>query len=265
MADSRPQDAPGSTMTLGSAPSNPKGIPMSHHVTTRWLLLASPLLIAACTLSLLRPPVQTAPDVTETAEPSTPGTLAVTDQAPLSITPPAPTNIPAPAASQRPFCDDLRPPTLIDEFQRAIKSGDGALLASLISPEHGMDARLLRGGRVVNYDREHAAALFESTYIVDWGVGAGSGLPIRGSFRDLFLPDLMDVFSREYLTACNSILLGGTTYSASWPYDGVDFYSLYYPGSAEFSNLDWHTWVIGIQLVDDEPYLYAIMQFDWEP
>ena len=128
-----------------------------------------------------------------------------------------------------------------------------------------MDARLLRDGRIVNYDRAHAAALFESTYVVDWGAAPGSGLPVKGSFHDLLVPDLMDVLSKDYTLACNRIEVGGTTYSATWPYPGIDFYSLYYPGSADYGSLDWHTWMVGIHFVESQPYLYAIMQFKWEP
>ena len=29
--------------------------------------------------------------------------------------------------------------------------------------------------------------------------------------------------------------------------------------------LDWHTWAIGIEYVDGKPYIYALMQFFWEP
>ncbi len=96
------------------------------------------------------------------------------------------------------------------------------------------------------------------------GLPAGSGLPVKGSFRALFIPDLADVFSRQYTTACNQILVGGTTYVATWPYDGIDFYSLHYAGSQAYGGLDWHTWLIGMHFVDQQPYLYAILQFKWE-
>jgi hypothetical protein len=29
--------------------------------------------------------------------------------------------------------------------------------------------------------------------------------------------------------------------------------------------MDWHTWVAGIEYVNGKPYLYALMQFFWEP
>ncbi len=29
--------------------------------------------------------------------------------------------------------------------------------------------------------------------------------------------------------------------------------------------MDWHTWLIGTDYLGSKPYLYAIMQFYWEP
>ena len=239
---------------------------MVKNPTAQWPVLLSPVLVVACTLSLIRAPIPAAtePQAFGTASP-THITPVVTDmataEAPLTVQtarPPAP---PSPS----PFCQDPRPLTLIETFRRAISSADGALLSSIIDPRHGMDARLLRDGRVVNYDRQHAAALFESTYVVDWGNSPGSGLPATGSFRDLFVADLEDVFSQPYTATCNQIQVGGTTYSIQWPYEGSDYYSLYYSGSAGSGSLDWHTWVLGMQVLADHAYLYAIVQFKWEP
>lgn len=128
-----------------------------------------------------------------------------------------------------------------------------------------MEARLFRDGRVVNYDPEHAAALFESSYAVNWGLAPGSGLATTGSFRDLVLPDLLDVLAKDYVLTCNQIQVGGTTYAALWPYAGMDFYSAYFPGTDAYDGLDWHTWLLGMHYVGGKPYLYAIMQFKWEP
>ena len=64
---------------------------------------------------------------------------------------------------------------------------------------------------------------------------------------------------------CDQIQVGGTTYQATWPYTGINFDSLYYPGTQANGNLDWHTWLLGMHYVNGKPYLYAIMQFQWEP
>jgi hypothetical protein len=163
------------------------------------------------------------------------------------------------------FCEDPRALDIVSQLETAARTSDGALLASLVSPQHGMDARLFRDGRVVNYDQEHAAALFESTFALNWGNAPGSGLETRGSFQELIVPDLLDVLSREYEVTCNQIRLGGATYIATWPYPGIEFLSVHFPGTDAFAGLDWHTWVFGMHYVDRHPFLYAMMQLKWEP
>ena len=130
---------------------------------------------------------------------------------------------------------------------------------------HGMDARYYRNGQVVNYDPQHAQFLFESTYVVDWGASPASGLEKKGSFHAVMLPALLDVFNTDYALTCNRVQVGGATYKATWPYPGINFYSVYFAGTPNNGNLDWRTWLIGMEYVNGKPYLYAIMQFFWEP
>ena len=162
------------------------------------------------------------------------------------------------------FCADSKPTDLINKLKTALQTANGSLLASLVSPRHGMDARLYRYGRIVNYDQTHAKFLFESTYSVDWGPAPGSGMETMGSFHQVFIPDLLDVFTKSYTLSCNQVQVGGASYQATWPYTGINFYSVYYPGSGSGSN-DWHTWLLGMHYQNGAPYLYAIMQFKWEP
>ncbi len=162
------------------------------------------------------------------------------------------------------FCADSQPTALIEKLKAALQTANGTALASLVSPRHGMDARLYRYGRIVNYDQQHAKFLFESTYSLDWGPAPGSGQETMGSFHQVFIPDLLDVFNKNYTLTCNQVQVGGASYQATWPYTGINFYSVYYPGSSSGSN-DWHTWLLGMHYVGSKPYLYAIMQFKWEP
>ena len=184
---------------------------------------------------------------------------------PPTVFPTAISQLPATQAAPSDFCTDPQPVALISRFRTALQASDGEALASLISPVHGMDARLLRNGRIVNYDRESARFLFVSAFVVDWGTAPGSGLETKGSFHELMVPALLDVLNKDYSLTCNQIQVGGTTYSASWPYNGIDFYSLYDPGTSANGNLDWHTWLLGMQYVNGAPYLHAIMPFQWEP
>ena len=117
----------------------------------------------------------------------------------------------------------------------------------------------------MNYDSVHAKFLFNSTFPVVWGIAPGSGLETKGSFHELFIPALLDVFNKNYTLTCDQIQVGGTTYQALWPYSGVNFYSVFYPGSQDNGSLDWHTWLLGMDYINGNPHLYAIMQFKREP
>ncbi len=163
------------------------------------------------------------------------------------------------------FCADAQVTTLINSFKSALQTSNGELLASLVSPTHGMEARLYHNGRVVTYDQAHAKFLFDSTYVVSWGLAPGSGLETKGSFHELIVQALLDVFNKNYTLTCNQVQVGEASYPTTWSYSGINFYSAYYPGSQGNGSLDWHTWLLGMQYANGKPYLYAIMQFQWEP
>jgi len=173
--------------------------------------------------------------------------------------------VPNAQAASPDFCIDGQTQSLINSLKNALQTSNGDLLASLVSPAHGVDVRFYRAGRVVNYDQTHAKFLFVSTYSVDWGLAPGSGLPTKGSFHEVVVPGLLDVFTRSYTLKCNQLETGGTTYQASWPYPGINFYSAYFAGTQGNGSLDWHTLVMGMEYVNGRPYLRVLMQFKWEP
>jgi len=162
------------------------------------------------------------------------------------------------------FCADSQPQTLINNFKSALQTSNGSLLASLVSPIHGLDVRDFRNGQIMNYDQQQAQLLFDSTDRIDWGA-APSGLETKGSFNDVIVPALLKVFNKDYTLTCDQVQVGGATYKATWPYAGINFYSVYFAGTPNNNNLDWRTWLIGMEYVKGQPYLYAIMQFFWEP
>jgi hypothetical protein len=257
---------------------------MHNHKATVLAFSAICVLLAACTFPGTNPatptpfllPTFTLAPATNTPVPSlTPlavPTLPVVAADPTAglgtavfVTRPAPQQPQATQPSSAAFCADAQATTLINSFKSALQTGNGAALAALVSPAHGMEARLYRNGRIVNYDQQHAKFLFDSTFSVDWGAAPGSGQMTSGSFHQVFIPDLLDVFGKDYALACNEVKVGGASYPTTWPYPGINFYSAHYPGTAANGNMDWHTWLLGMQYVNSRPYLYAIMQFKWEP
>ena len=162
------------------------------------------------------------------------------------------------------ICTDPQVTALIDSLKRAVLNSDGPLLESLVSPSSGLDVRWVRYGTAVNYQPSQARFLFETTYEVDWGAQPGSGEPKVGAFHDVIVPDLEQVLSQSYTLHCNELEHGGASYDITWPYD-KGFYSIYFPGTAANGNMDWRTWVAGIEYVSGKPYIYALTQFFWEP
>lgn len=229
-------------------------------------ILCVVVVTSGCTFLLSRNPASLpTPTVLPTSTLTSPPTLVAMDTVVATLIPT--TSVPIISTTQvspDDFCADLQPQVLINNFKSALQTSNGSLLASLVSPLHGMDVRLFRNGLVVNYDQQEAQLLFNSTDQIDWGA-APSGLETKGSFNDVIVPALLKVFNKDYLLDCDQVQVGGATYKATWPYAGINFYSVYFTGTPNSNNLDWRTWLIGMEYVKGQPYLYAIMQFFWEP
>ena len=162
------------------------------------------------------------------------------------------------------ICTDAQATALIDSFKTAVLNADGALLSSLVSPSRGMDVARFRDGTVITYRPEHAKFLFETTFQVDWGTAPGSGQAVSGAFHEVIVPELLKVLNQPYTLHCNELKHGGATYELQWPYQG-EYYSIHFPGTPANGNMDWYTWVMGIEYVSGKPYIYALIPFFWEP
>ncbi len=214
------------------------------------------LTLASCAMPVDAPPPPTAlptdtPQVTFTSSPTFTA-IPVLTQTPFPTQPPD-------------FCADIRGTELINSFSKAVASKDGALLASLVSPSHGMDVRYYRDGKVVNYDAEHAKFVFETTFQADWGLSFGSGEATIGSFQEIILPTLEQVFTPNSLIVCSQIQTGGRNYVPEWPYPDINYYSVYFPGTEEFGGLDWQTWAVGMDKISGKPAIAAMVHYVWEP
>ncbi|HET9907911.1 MAG TPA: hypothetical protein VFQ23_14765 [Anaerolineales bacterium] len=233
-------------------------------------LLASMLLLTACGSPA---PVATstlAQLATAVTLPPTNGTLIPTATPPLSlptsisstVIPTLTLSVPTSAASD--LCADPQVLALIDSLKTAALNSDGPLLSSLVSPQRGLDVARFRDGTVINYRPDQAKFLFETTFEANWGPAPGSGLEEIGSFHDVVVPELVKAFNQPYTLHCNELKHGGATYEVSWPYEG-GFYSVHFPGTEVNGFMDWHTWAVGIEHVNNKPYLYALIPFFWEP
>ena len=162
------------------------------------------------------------------------------------------------------MCLDTRALQLLNNLQTSIQNQDGELLASLVSPNTGIGVRFIRDGKVITYF-DNVKFVFETTYAADWGLAAGSGEPVKGPFHDIVLPSLSRVFAADPLITCNELKVGGATYVPEWPYAGMDFYSVHFPGTDQYAGMDWETWAVGMVRQEGKPMLAALIHYAWEP
>ena len=168
----------------------------------------------------------------------------------------------APAA----FCADGRVNALLANFSNSITTSNGGALYPLVSPLHGITVRLWRNGNPVVFKQTDARWIFTSTYAHDWGAAPGSGLKTVGAIHVVVLPKWLDVFNGSYTLSCNAPETGDASYDTSWPklYANVNFYSLYKPGPAGNEN-SWRTLLIGVEYIQNQPFIFSVTQLQWEP
>lgn len=163
------------------------------------------------------------------------------------------------------FCVDAKVKTLLTDLGTALKNADGAALAALISPKHGLDIRLVANNTPVNYRKDDATSIFTSNAVQNWGPAAGSdAVKVSGTFIDIMQPKLLDVFNASYELSCNDTTKIGPA-SQTWPsaYSTINFYSLYKPATGEAK--DWRDFLVGIEYVDGQPYLFSLVHFQPVP
>jgi hypothetical protein len=139
-------------------------------------------------------------------------------------------------------------------------------LAAAVNAKHGLDVRLASYNSPITFNKTAVAGLFTSTTTYNWGPAPGSGTNVTGTFKDVILPKLLDVANNANMqVTCNDVSKAGPI-NNPWPltYVNINFYSLYKPASAS-GQLDWRDWLVGIEFVDGQPYVVALVHFQWEP
>lgn len=159
------------------------------------------------------------------------------------------------------FCRDERVKTLLAELTTSVKNLDGALLARLVSPMHGVTVRLSAKGTPYNFLELYARYLYWSTYPIPWGKVGPGGKALTGSFKSLVTPRLQEVFGAQVELYCNDASrLSG--YAQPWPpeYQNVNFYTVFRAESKPGAG-DWRAWLVGVDYVNRQPYLYALIHY----
>ncbi len=164
------------------------------------------------------------------------------------------------------FCSDEALETFLDQLIEAVDSRDAEAFASLVEPGRGLRIRRHWWNPEVLVEAESLANIFSSQEIYNWGVADGSGEDIDGTFKDVILPLLEKNLLAASQVTCGEILHGGTAgiVQLPAPYEGINYYSFYRPPGSDQVELDWGTWVVGIESWHGVYKLSFLVHYEWE-
>jgi len=159
------------------------------------------------------------------------------------------------------FCTDGRVLTLVEALRTSIVNRDPQGLQALASPRRGLTLRFDWWNPEVVYRTNEITTLMGSDTSVDWGTQLSGG-PISGSFKDIVLPRLDEVTEGDIRLGCNELLSGPVLREARWPseYSNLNYYALHRPAAATGNEYAWTTWLVGVEYVDNQPYVSHLVQ-----
>ncbi len=159
------------------------------------------------------------------------------------------------------FCSDPRVPPLVDALRASLAGGDGPGLRALVDPRRGLTFRFDWWGPEVVYAPGELPELLTSDESRDWGTQPSGGA-IQGSFKEIVLSHLNEATQSDVATACNQTLAGPILRESRWPseYTNLNYYALYNPADSAEGEYAWSTWLVGIEYVDNQPYISHLVQ-----
>jgi hypothetical protein len=159
------------------------------------------------------------------------------------------------------FCADGRVQTLLEALRTVIANRDAEGLQALVSPRRGLIVRFDWWNPAVAFRTDDIPTLMGSDTSVDWGTQQSGG-PISGPFKEIMLPRLDEVAAGDIRLGCNEILIGPALREARWPseYTSLNFYALHRPAAATGNEYAWTTWLVGVEYVDNQPYVSHLVQ-----
>jgi uncharacterized protein YgiM (DUF1202 family) len=162
------------------------------------------------------------------------------------------------------FCNAAAAQDVVEQFSAALKDRDGAALGRLVHPQRGLLVRLNWWNNEVHFDQAEVSSLFTAADKRDWGVEDGSGLPLEGPFEEIVVPLLDTDFAGSPQVHCNQLVAGASAGLIQLPfeYEAVNYYTVHRPVTG--NELDWGSWVLGIEYWAGQPFLSYLVHYQWE-
>jgi photosystem II stability/assembly factor-like uncharacterized protein len=160
------------------------------------------------------------------------------------------------------FCADARIAPMIEQLRQSVNQSNGDLFSALVSPQNGVDVHLWAYQPAVNFTQTTARNVFTSSQAYNWGSGP-RGEPDLGTFKDIIQPRMLDTLNAPNLETYCDNLMKVYPLANPWPETNIRYYNLYKPASGEI--FDFRTWLIGFEYINNQPYLYRMVNIVWEP
>lgn len=162
------------------------------------------------------------------------------------------------------FCADPKATALLQTLETAVRTSDGNLLATIVSPNHGVDVKLWSSGNTVGINVDQARPIFTNPTVYNWGFNPASVIETFGTFAEAVQPTLVDVFGPTHELRCNDPNV--LTYAVTWPpaWSNVNFYQVHRPATPGI-DFDMNYWLIGMEYLNGMPYLFGMIHFIWTP
>ena len=159
------------------------------------------------------------------------------------------------------FCADPRVAPLVEGLRAGLANRDATGLQALVNPRRGLTIRFDWWNPEVLFGSSEFPELFTSDRSQNWGTLLSGGA-IQGSFKDVVLARLDQVTQGEVSLACNETLIGPTLREARWPseYANLNYYALHRAADPAGGEYAWSTWLVGIEYVDNQPYISHLVQ-----
>lgn len=164
------------------------------------------------------------------------------------------------------FCSDAQVAGLIENFVQAVELRDGQRLADLVSPKRGLVIRHDWWNPEVRFNPASIHTIFDEIKVYEWGLERDNDRVIEGTFTQVIPDQLTAVFDAAPEIICNSLKTGLTGREVEWPteYSNLRFYAFHRPATEPGNQLNWRTWVVGIEYIEGVPYLAVLVGYKGE-
>ncbi len=164
------------------------------------------------------------------------------------------------------FCIDADVTSLMDKLLLVLRDPEHSTLKDLISPNRGLTLRLNWYSPDVIFSMDEIDSIFRDIKEINWGTMADSGLEISGTAENIIQPYLDDVFFNSPEVLCNELKWGDTAGEVLWPgeLDNLNYYVFYRQAEEGGNRFDWRTWAVGIEYVNNQPFIAILIHYSSE-